>query len=266
MIDTVTLVSLLMIILIGLPHGALDGAVSICLDIKNDFFSKFYFFLIYIGLAIFVTILWINFPQVCLILFLLISIFHFGLGDFNWSDKKEKYILGFINGGLVIFGISITSPTQVDIIFKSLSFETNFVWLFINIGSLILVSFLPWLFINLEKLSTIDIIRLFLIILSVLFLHPLLAFAIYFCFIHTINHFMRIIPSLKKRISRSKIIKLFSLFTFTSWTIGIIIFNLFRDSYGDLELIYRIIFIGLAALTVPHMILIDFYFRPKEKI
>ena len=38
MIDTVTLVSLLMIILIGLPHGALDGAVSICLDIKNDFF------------------------------------------------------------------------------------------------------------------------------------------------------------------------------------------------------------------------------------
>ena len=132
--------------------------------------------------------------------------------------------------------------------------------------SLILVSFLPWLFINLEKLSTIDILRLFLIILSVLFLHPLLAFAIYFCFIHTINHFMRIIPSLKKRISRSKIIKLFSLFTFTSWTIGIIIFNLFRDSYGDLELIYRIIFIGLAALTVPHMILIDFYFRPREKI
>ena len=105
-----------------------------------------------------------------------------------------------------------------------------------------------------------------MIILSVLFLHPLLAFAIYFCFIHTINHFMRIIPSLKKRIPRSKIIKLFSLFTFTSWAIGIIIFNLFRDSYGDLELVYRIIFIGLAALTVPHMILIDFYFRPKEKI
>ena len=119
MIDTVTLISLLMIILIGLPHGALDGAVSICLDIKNDFFSKFYFFLLYIGLAIFVTILWINFPQVSLILFLLISIFHFGLGDFNWSDKKEKYILGFINGGLVIYGISITNPTQVDIIFKS---------------------------------------------------------------------------------------------------------------------------------------------------
>ena len=64
-------------------------------------------------------------------------------------------------GGLVIFGISITSPTQVDTIFKTLSFETNFVWLFINIGSLILVSFLPWLFINLEKLSTIDILRLF---------------------------------------------------------------------------------------------------------
>ena len=48
MIDTVTLISLLMIILIGLPHGALDGAVSLCLDLKNDFFCKFYFLLIYI--------------------------------------------------------------------------------------------------------------------------------------------------------------------------------------------------------------------------
>ena len=34
--DLLTLISIGLIIIIGLPHGALDGAVSICLDIKND--------------------------------------------------------------------------------------------------------------------------------------------------------------------------------------------------------------------------------------
>ena len=92
MIDKINTISLLMIILIGLPHGALDGAVSLCLEIKKKI-NKIIFLILYVLVAIIVTLLWILFPEISLILFLLISIFHFGLGDFEWSKGYSKYLL-----------------------------------------------------------------------------------------------------------------------------------------------------------------------------
>ena len=265
MIDKINTISLLMIILIGLPHGALDGAVSLCLEIKKKI-NKIIFLILYVLVAIIVTLLWILFPEISLILFLLISIFHFGLGDFEWSKGYSKYLLAYINGGIVIFGISLFNYESTDNIFKFLANDTGVVWYFIEYGTFLLIFLIPWFVINISNLSTFQILRIFIICLLVIFLPPLLSLSIYFCFIHSLNHFMRIIPALKSQMSSTKIVNLFILFTFASWILGYLVFNYFSGQVNQTELIYKIVFIGLAALTVPHMLLIDLYFRPKKEI
>jgi Brp/Blh family beta-carotene 15,15'-monooxygenase len=96
----------------------------------------------------------------------------------------------------------------------------------------------------------------------VFFLPPLFGFAVYFCFIHTTRHIRNIWMEIKTEMSLKALITQASILTIASWGMGITAFYIF-DS-GDLDTnIIRIIFIGLAALTVPHMILVDGFFRNK---
>ena len=55
-----------------------------------------------------------------LIIFLFVSIFHFGFGDSKWNDSYKYFISGYFNGGLIIFGISFLNFNEVDLIYKML--------------------------------------------------------------------------------------------------------------------------------------------------
>ena len=72
------LVGLAGIVLIGLPHGAFDGAVAMHLGIVNRFSSLARFVIIYVALAALVVATWMIAPSISLILFLTISMLHFG--------------------------------------------------------------------------------------------------------------------------------------------------------------------------------------------
>ena len=100
---------------------------------------------------------------------------------------------------------------------------------------------------------------MWLIVISV---PPLLSFAVYFCFVHTARHIRNIWNELKIKINPKIIISQAIILTIASWIFGI--FALYYIDSGDLDSdIIRVIFIGLAALTVPHMILVDGFFRKK---
>ena len=128
------LVGLAGIVLIGLPHGAFDGAVAMHLGIVNRFSSLARFVIIYVALAALVVVTWMVAPSISLILFLTISMLHFGAGDARNGQGALAFSEALAHGGLAIIGISQFHRREVDEIFSYLiNQDTAAVWLAIDI-------------------------------------------------------------------------------------------------------------------------------------
>ena len=134
---------------------------------------------------------------------------------------------------------------------------------------LIFLSFLSGL--NLSKFkniddSTLSIMDFSSIILINYFLNQILAFTIYFCFLHSIRHSLTLIFELDKNFSTgfSKFLKKalpLTLITAVLYLASIYSLNNFFELNNT---IYKVIFIGLASLTFPH-ILLEYLIEKNEK-
>ena len=260
--------AILLILLVGLPHGALDAAIGMSVGFYNSNKNKSIFFASYLSLSLMVVVLWYFYPQALLIFFLLSSIFHFGLGDSKWNDRISFYLSGYFKGGIIIFGLSYLNISEVDSIYKILvGHNSDKVWFFLEIGVWLWLFSIPFhIYYNWQEIDRNYVLILIFIITLIYFFPPLLAFSIYFSMIHSFNHLKRIIPALKKRLSDRSILKLFLSFTFSSWLMGLIILFLLIQTNSITDAVLKLTFIGLAALTFPHMILVDIFFRPKLKV
>ena len=91
-----------------------------------------------------------------------------------------------------------------------------------------------------------------------IFAPPLIAFTVFFCGMHSARHILRSLTALKILESSSFKISLAAIFgTLLFVYIAASIAWLFQSSNSLDARIIQIVFVGLAALTVPHMILID---------
>ena len=107
--------------------------------------------------------------------------------------------------------------------------------------------------------------------LSILILNfvfsPLIAFTIYFCFLHSIRHIISISFELDKN-SFSNGVKIFvrkalplTIVTALLYLLAVVYLS---NSYGLNNVIIQVIFIGLASLTFPH-ILLEYLIEKNEK-
>ncbi len=249
------------IVFIGLPHGAMDGAVAYRLGWGKNLKKALVFLLAYVLLAAGVVVFWFQFPVIALIAFLGISMVHFGFGDVRSTKKFHIWIEAIAHGGVVICGISLSHVTSVDVIFSSLvdGGDTSLIWGFIYVASGI--SGCAFLY-CLSKFSQgrqwvkccAEMLSLGLIFY---FLPPLVAFAFYFCFIHSIRHFVSLYRVINDEISSKKIYWLTFIFSVITWSAGVLVLSMYGSSVEVGSQVLNVVFIGLAALTVPHMILID---------
>ncbi len=263
------IISFLLIFFIGLPHGSFDGAVASLVGFGNKIqFLKFLF--IYIVLFVFVILFWINFPVISLIIFIIMTIAHFGLCDWtHFKINKYKYPVSFTYGMTVIFGIIFFNENQSLLIFEYLTNESvyNFQKYFFipYLATLLSIIFYIYLSLNEKKLRKGIIEIIFLLIVFYIF-DPLLSFSIYFCFFHTYKHLKHLINNIYLHLSNKKFVIYTTLiFTIISWLAGILVFLYLTKNFNVYESLVRVIFIGLAALTLPHMILVDYIYRRKFK-
>ncbi len=104
------------------------------------------------------------------------------------------------------------------------------------------------------------------IIIINFFLSPILAFTLYFCFLHSIRHSITLIFELDKSVKNGfkKFIRKAIPLTLITGFAFIFAIYLLNNFYELNEAIYKVIFIGLASLTFPH-ILLEYLLEKNEK-
>ena len=270
--NSLLLVSLFFILSIGISHGSLDHIKGKKLLKILGFKSSvvFYFGYIFVGLT--TIIIWLLFPKLLLFLFLLIAAFHFGKEDSEFLNKRKNIeLIYFFKGSLIIVAPLLFHKNQTLSIFKSLNFDISTSFLINNeiLYFFILLSFISNIFLSLNKSFDAKSL-LFMDFLSILilnyFLNPVLAFTFYFCFLHSIRHSISLIKEINSNLKKGLPIFIKKALPLTIITIFGYIFALYiLNNYNDLsESIYKVIFIGLASLTFPH-ILLEYLIEKNEQ-
>jgi len=266
-VSSLTIICFFLIATVGVSHGSLDhikGAKLLKIfRIKN----KLSFYLIYIFISLMVISTWLLLPFFTLTIFLIVASYHFAKEDAVFGKiKKSKLsdLFLFLKGSLVISAPLYFHAYETIQIFEILDVKLNQY----NINLIVLLIFLSLIsnfFINKNAyLSLLD--SLTIVILNINF-EPLLAFTIYFCFLHSIRHSLSLIKEMNnKSLKKGSIIFLKKALPLTAVTaFGFLISVFLLNEYYLLNLaIIKVIFIGLASLTFPH-ILLEYLLEKNEK-
>ena len=274
------LICLLLILSIGVSHGSLDNVKGKKLFQILEYNNFFVFYLIYILIAVIIIIFWVFMPSISLMAFLVVASHHFGKEDTQFLVIRNSYInqlLFFLKGSLIILAPMYFHFDETISIFKLLLVDNE---TFYKLFDLIETNKILYYSIILSTLSSIILFSknfeikkftIFLDYFSILIINfyfsPLVAFTIYFCFLHSVRHSISLISELDKNdlINGFKIFtkKAFPLtiLTATFCFIGIYLLN---NTYNIDSSIIKIIFIGLASLTFPH-ILLEYLIEKNEK-
>ena len=278
--DISPLICLLFILTIGVSHGSLDHVKGKKLfNILNiSKISIFYFS--YILIAILVIIIWIKIPFISLMCFLLVASYHFGKEDTQFLMNENSYfnqLLFFLKGLLIIAAPMFFHFDETIIIFKLLLVDNEIFYStleFIEVNKIlpiaIILSSLSNICLFLRKFEIkkfIVFLDYFSILVLNYYLTPLVAFTIYFCFLHSIRHSITLIYEIDKndfknglKIFGQKALPL-TVLTAIFCLIGLYLLN---NNYDFNSSILKIIFIGLASLTFPH-ILLEYFLEKNEK-
>ena len=178
-------------------------------------------------------------------------------------------IISIAHGGSVVLGVIYFQKYTSFKIFDYLSGQD--VYLYIHLVDyffyliLLFVGIYFYLCLKNKKLFK-KFIEIPFMLLIAFFAHPLVSFSIYFCCIHSPRHTIDVVNNLKqKNFNYKKIILITIIFTVLSWLLGILGYLYLLPKLGNSESILKVIFIGLAALTLPHMILVDGFYKPKTR-
>ena len=267
LLDIASVVALLFVVLIGLPHGAFDGAIANHLGAGRSFATTAKFIASYCAAAGLVITIWIIFPAVTLALFLIISMIHFGRGDASAKSGPVFMTQVLLHGGLPIFGIIYFQQSSVIPLFDALTNGASDLAILISkimVPLLGLMAGLYGLMAFRDASLRARFAEFILLAVVIAILPPLVSFALYFCIIHTGRHMRRIWHVLASTISPKGLYRQAAGFTLASWLVGGAAFLWLEN--GDLDAaLLQVVFIGLAALTVPHMILVDGFFAKEQR-
>ena len=267
LLDIASVVALLFVVLIGLPHGAFDGAIANHLGAGRSFATTAKFIASYCAAAALVIAIWIMFPAATLALFLIISMIHFGRGDASAKSGPVFMTQVLLHGGLPIFGIIYFQQSSVIPLFDALTNGASDLAILISkimVPLLGLMAGLYGLMAFRDASLRARFAEFILLAVVIAILPPLVSFALYFCIIHTGRHMRRIWHVLASTISPKGLYRQAAGFTLASWLVGGAAFLWLEN--GDLDAaLLQVVFIGLAALTVPHMILVDGFFAKEQK-
>jgi Brp/Blh family beta-carotene 15,15'-monooxygenase len=248
----VNMLAAVAIVLAGIPHGTLDVEIAAAHFGQKGITGKIRIIGGYLLCAAFMVFLWILLPELALISFLIISIVHFSR---DWRGGVDPFLAMMVGWALVALP-ALASPDDVAMIFAALTGSNNGAVIAALLGAASVPAalgslvFAYWAFRHDDKQSALEVLAC---TVAALFLPPLVAFAIFFCGLHSPRHMadaLRETGDLSPLKKTAIICAVFAL----SLGLGVLMFLYQGDVPADMGII-RTAFILISTLTVPHFIL-----------
>jgi len=274
------------VVLTGLPHGALD--ITLLRGAGIGPLGLTAALVIYVGLAGLVVVGFDRFPTAALFLFLVVAWIHFGLGDTENLTGWRRGGECFARGGMAIAGPMTFHPEETLALFTRLCgpaggthlptmthFFERFVspfWLAVGalmVGLRIRSALGRSLSSAARRGHLLAAWEMGFLALLFWLWPPLAAFGVYFCLVHSLRHLVQLGAARQPHA--------FGLAARWLWqeawpVIGVtlILGALLAWHWGGGlspdTLMLRLLFVGLAALTMPHMLLTYWWHRRGEPV
>ena len=236
------------IVLAGIPHGTLDVEIAAAHFGQKGIAGKAMIIASYLGCAAAMVLLWVLIPELALVSFLIISIVHFSR---DWRGGVDPFLAMMVGWALVALP-ALASPDDVATIFAALTGAIIAALLGAAsvpaaLGSLV---FAYWAFSHNDKQSALEVIAC---IAAALLLPPLIAFAVFFCGLHSPRHMADALRE-TGTLSFVKKAAIIAAVSALSLGLGVLMFLYQGDIPADMGVI-RSAFVLISTLTVPHFIL-----------
>ena len=266
---------LLSVFIIGIPHGAIDHIMATELyGLKNSLKDHLLFYASYLFIMLIIAVLWVFTPVAGMILFLLISIYHFGQADMEdfLNPKAPRYIWytlrGFLIIGLIVFSApSTTYPIIAEAIRMDLAgFQQIMPDALLSVVALLSIYalFVVWgVFQNHFQRNLRFVSDSILLAGLILTAGPLIGFAVYFALWHSIGHvneMKEFFESKRKSLSFMEFYKKATPFTLVSLLGLLMLYGINQVLQLEGQFI-TLMFILISVLTLPHLFIADKMYR-----
>ena len=240
----------------GLPHGALDPLLARAAGVWRSAWGLALFLLGYLALAVGVVAVWAVQPGITLALFLLLSAWHFA-GD--WRGELEAPARAAAGAAVLLvpalFQREAVAGVFVHLVPAAAAGGVAEAMHYLALPALLALMVLGAPALRHGRWLTAELTT---IVLLAWLLSPLLYFTVYFCALHSPRHMLGMRPL--RGVSRRALIATAAALTMAAVAFGALAYPLLSPVDWDTRLL-RVVFIGLAALTVPHMLLVEFVAR-----
>lgn len=266
------LISLSILFLLGIPHGSIDNM----LFLEASKMSTLRFFVVYILIILLYAAAWMVMPFICLVLFLLISGYHFGQSQFSESaipKRLSRYL--YLTWGLgVIYSFIYFNVEELNGLIalhddlKTLRplFSENlsrYTWLTLN-GLTLTMMLAFWIkgMLDLQKMAS-EIFILLIIVATAKLFSFLVGFTAFFVIVHAFNvmgHEFEYVKQKNADIGLGEFITQLIPLSFVSF-IGISM--LFAAVYfGWIAISYPLlVLIMISSITLPHAYVMETFYR-----
>ncbi len=258
------LLFLVVMLSVGIPHGSVDHIIAFINPEARKFDSKLLFYIIYLSLIGINILLWIMSPLLGLLVFLIISCYHFGETQVIGYNPTDNKLLNFVIGANILLSLFLNNIFELQKIlevipqFSNLDLTAYDSTLFLLISVVILMISI----INFDIKRKVPLYAE-ITILYLIFFHTdlLTSFALYFGFCHSLPMLMLEFKEFKTDNFLKFYLKTLP-FTIASIIFGFLLYQFNNDLFTSDNLIL-FVFIVISSLTLPHVFIMRDFVKDK---
>ena len=258
------LLFLIVMLSIGIPHGSVDHIIAFINPNARKFDSKLIFYVVYLSLIVFNIILWVISPFLGLLVFLIISCYHFGETQVIGYNSTDNKILNFVIGANILLSLFLNNIVELqEILYILPQFASLDLSAFDSVFFLLIsVAILMLSIVNFEIKRKVPLYAEITILYMVFFHTDLLtSFALYFGFCHSLPMLMLEFKEFKTDSFMKFYIKTLP-FTILSIIFGFLLYQFNNDLLTSDNLIL-FVFIIISSLTLPHVFIMKDFVKDK---